>query len=106
MVKDQGRFLIDTTRNLESGFYGGSAFFEYGGIRQEDVMHRYKAAYKEFYSLSKQLRIAAKIRSWSELCWLATAVYSIVILHGLKVKYSPNWQLIYKIIGKGRFIES
>jgi len=73
MVEAGGRFLVDTTHNIESGFYGGNVFYEHGDLREADIQRRYKIAYSEFYSLSKSLRILAKIRSWTEFCWYFNA---------------------------------
>ena len=69
MVKENGRFLIDTTRNISSGFYDGKVFFEYKDAKEADIIKRYKRAYKEFYSLKKKLGLFLKIRSFNELKW-------------------------------------
>lgn len=81
LVQQHGRFLIDTTKNIDFGFYGGKAFFEYGGNRAEDYMRRYRAAYREFYTIGKQFRMLVKIRSWSELRWHLNA--GIDVLKGM-----------------------
>jgi radical SAM superfamily enzyme YgiQ (UPF0313 family) len=70
MVKKDGRFLIDTSRNIDVGFYGGQVFFEYGDSKADDILHRYKAAYKEFYSFQRNLKLLSQIRSWAELRWV------------------------------------
>jgi len=81
LIEKNGRFLIDTTKNVDYGFYSGKAFFEYGNNRAEDYMHRYRAAYREFYSPGKQLRMLLKVRSWSELRWYLDA--GIDVLKGM-----------------------
>ena len=68
-VESGGRFLVDTRRNISSGFYGGSVFFEYGDVTQEELFARYKRAYRAFYSLGKKLKMALTIRSWAEFWW-------------------------------------
>lgn len=78
MVEADGRFLIDVTQNIDSGFYGGKVFYEYGDNTAEDILRRYKAAYKEFYSLKKNLKLLGTIRSWAELYWYLDAGYSIL----------------------------
>lgn len=69
MVKEDGRFLIDTSRNIFSGFFDGKVFFEYKGAKEEDILKRYKKAYKETYTLKKKLGLVLKIRSFNELKW-------------------------------------
>lgn len=71
MVQEKGRFLINTTKNIDSGFYAGRVFFVYGNSTEEDLLNRYKQAYKEFYSFKKRLKIILSIRSMSEFLWLA-----------------------------------
>ncbi|MFC1521615.1 B12-binding domain-containing radical SAM protein [Elusimicrobiota bacterium] len=78
MVKERGRFLIDTSRNIDMGFYGGKVFFEHGDVREGDVLRRYKTAYKEFFSLHKKLKVIASMRSWSELRWILNAAYFVL----------------------------
>ncbi|MBU0581324.1 MAG: B12-binding domain-containing radical SAM protein [Candidatus Margulisbacteria bacterium] len=78
MIQENGRFLIDTSKNIDVGFYGGKVFFEYGDCTQNNVLKRYKKAYKEFYSFRKRLKILMTIKSISELIWLITAMFSIV----------------------------
>jgi anaerobic magnesium-protoporphyrin IX monomethyl ester cyclase len=73
MVKEKGRFLIDTTRNIDSGFYGGRVFYEYENNRREEILRRYQVAYREFYSLRKKLQLLVSIRSVSELVWMLDA---------------------------------
>ncbi|UCH93746.1 MAG: B12-binding domain-containing radical SAM protein [Candidatus Aminicenantes bacterium] len=70
MVKDKGKFLVDTTKNINEGFYAGNVFYEYEGIKAEDILRRYKRAYKEFYTLKRRIRILLKIRSIHEIVWL------------------------------------
>ncbi len=78
MVKTKGNFLVDTTKNIDVGFYGGKVFFEYGDSKQEDILKRYQKAYKEFYSFKKQLKILLAIRSLSELAWVKNAGLSVL----------------------------
>ncbi len=77
MVEQGGRFLIDTTRTIPSGFYDGRVFFEYGAMDSVTVQNRYQRAYKEFYTFSRRLRALATIRSLSELRWLWQAWRSV-----------------------------
>ena len=70
MVENEGQFLIDTTKNISDGFYSGKVFYEYGEMKEADVLRRYKMAYKEFYSMGRKLRILFKVRSMNELVWL------------------------------------
>lgn len=83
MISENGRFLIDTTRNISSGFYDGKVFFEYGHERAEDILNRYERAYKEFYSFVKKLSLLLKIRSVNELRWYWDAA-SMVIKNVIK----------------------
>lgn len=78
MVKQKGRLLIDTARNIDVGFFGGQVFFEYDNYTKEDILRRYKKAYKEFYSFKKQFKILLTIRSLSELVWLKEAAWGVV----------------------------
>jgi len=82
MVEKNGRFLVDTSRNINTGFYGGRVFFEYGTSRENEISKRFTTAYKEFYNLSKQIKIILKIRSLKEAIWLIDAVK--FVLKGLK----------------------
>ena len=69
MVQEKGRFLIDTTRNIDTGLYGGQVFFEYDNQNRKDILRRYQVAYQEFYSFGKKLQLLFSIRSFSELVW-------------------------------------
>ncbi len=79
MVEEKGRFLIDTTRNIDSGFYDGKVFFEYGENDAATISKRYQRAYKEFYTIPKQLKMIFKIRSIHELVWLKDAIMFVLI---------------------------
>lgn len=46
MIEKNGRFLIDTGRNTDSGFYAGKVFFEYGEAKEKDITRRYRTAYR------------------------------------------------------------
>jgi len=78
MVSEQGRFLIDTTRNIDIGFYGGQVFYEYDGMTEAVVLDRYRRAYKEFYTLRKKLDLLLGIRSFREARWLVSAGISVL----------------------------
>lgn len=69
MIEKDGRFLIDTRRNISSGFYDGTAFYEYGGVTAGALAARYRRAYGEFYSFGKKLRLLSGMRSPNELWW-------------------------------------
>jgi radical SAM superfamily enzyme YgiQ (UPF0313 family) len=81
MVEKEGRFLIDTNRNVSSGFYDGIVFYEYGDVTEQAVVSRYRRAYKEFYSWRKKVRLLLKMRSLSELRWVWNS--RIMVLKGL-----------------------
>lgn len=88
IVKKEGRFLIDTSRNIDAGFYDGKVFFVYDNYKEEDIIRRYRTAYKEFYSLKKRLKMLSKIKSIHELLWLISSF--LFILKGiLKSKLFP-----------------
>jgi len=70
MVKEKGKFLVDTTGNINEGFYAGRVFYELDGIKAEDIFRRYKKAYKQFYTIKKRIKILLKIRSIREIIWL------------------------------------
>jgi len=76
-VEKKGTFLVDTTKNIDSGFYGGDPFFLYGDTTAEQLRSRYKKAYSVFYSWRKRLKIILTIRSLSEFRWLVKAALSI-----------------------------
>jgi anaerobic magnesium-protoporphyrin IX monomethyl ester cyclase len=77
-VKASGRFLIDTTRNIDTGFTGGRPFFELEGLKAEDVSRRYKTAYREYYNFWRKVRMALSIRSWAELRWSLSTARSVL----------------------------
>jgi len=70
MIEKKGRFLVDTSRNIGSGFYDAMVFYEYGDDNQKAVLKRYKRAYREFYSFKKKVKLLLSIRSFEELRWL------------------------------------
>lgn len=78
MIEKQGRFLIDTRKGIESGFYDGKVFFEYEGFNKEEIMQRYKRAYSEFYSPWKMMNMLAGVRSLHEFFWLGRAFLSVI----------------------------
>jgi radical SAM superfamily enzyme YgiQ (UPF0313 family) len=78
MVAERGRFLVDTTKNIEVGFYGGRVFYEYGNNDKEDILRRFNIAYNEFYSLRKKIRIVLGAHSVSELFWMWNAALVVV----------------------------
>lgn len=77
MVADQGRFLIDTTGNIDSGFYDGRVFYVYEGCSEEEILARYRRAYQEYYSLKRRGKMIMSIRSLSELAWHWNAFSSV-----------------------------
>ncbi len=87
MVREKGRFLIDTTRNIDIGFYGGKVFYEYDGLTEAVVLDRYRRAYKEFYTLRKKLDLILGIRSLREARWLMASGMSV-----LKGMLKGSWQ--------------
>jgi len=76
MVEQKGRFLVDTSRNIGQGFYGGKVFYEYENLRAQDVLKRFRDAYRAYYSFRKKASLLLKIRSMGELVWLWGAVRS------------------------------
>ena len=81
MVEKDGHFLVDTRRDIASGFYDGKVFFEYGDATEAVVSLRYRKAYKEIYTIWKQIKIILKIRSVHELVWLKDAI--LFVLRGM-----------------------
>ena len=77
MVEEKGRFLFNTQRNIDSGFYARKVFFEYGDARASDILRRYDTAYKQFYSFTKRVSMVAGVRSLSELLWMLRAFISV-----------------------------
>lgn len=73
-VKTGGRFLIDTQRGIESGFYGGRVFFEYGDNKEAEIIKRYRKSYREFYGFKRWINLIRSMRSWGEFRWLLSAV--------------------------------
>lgn len=80
-VKQNGRFLVNVDRNIDQGFYGGTVFFEHGDMKAEDVLRRYKKAYRQFYSIPRQFKMLTTIRSWPELLWTLEA--GVFVLKGI-----------------------
>ncbi|MCX5862304.1 MAG: radical SAM protein [Deltaproteobacteria bacterium] len=78
MVEKNGKFLIDTSKNIDIGFYGGKVFFEYPGFTEKEILQRYKKAYKEFYTLTRQISILLSVRSFDEIKWLFNAGLSVL----------------------------
>jgi radical SAM superfamily enzyme YgiQ (UPF0313 family) len=78
MVKERGHFLINTSRNIDVGFYGGEVFYEYDNYKKEDILNRYQKAYNEFYSFGKKLKVLLTVRSLSELHWLINAMFFVL----------------------------
>ncbi len=91
MVSENGRFLVDTTRNIEIGFYGGKVFYEYEGLTEAAVLDRYKRAYKEFYTFRKKLNLVLAVRSFREARWLVAAGMSV-----LKGVFKGSWKELVK----------
>jgi len=73
MIDKKGRFLVDTTRNISSGFYDEKVFYEYEGSKEDDILRRYRRAYKEFYSLKKKIKLLLKCQSFTEIRWYLDA---------------------------------
>lgn len=84
LVRKNGRFLVDTTKNISTGFYGGKVFYEYGDMTEKEILHRYKLAYKTFYNTRKKLQLLFNMRSRNDLIWLFNAARTV--LKGLLVK--------------------
>ncbi len=78
MIEDRGIFLIDTTGNIDSGFYYGQVYFEYEGAHAADILRRYRAAYRNFYSLPRFIKLLRSVRSLSEAVWLWKAALSVL----------------------------
>jgi radical SAM superfamily enzyme YgiQ (UPF0313 family) len=77
MVESHGTFLLDTTHNIDHGFYGGTPFYTYGDTPAQEYFRRYKLAYKMFYTWRKRLRMIVRIRSFSELMWYTNAALDV-----------------------------
>lgn len=78
LVEKNGKFLVDTTGNISTGFYGGEVFYEYGDLKKEDVKRRFIASYKEYYSFWRKVKILLNIRSLAELLWFYDAGMSVL----------------------------
>ncbi len=77
-VEAKGRFLLDTTRDLNVGFYSGQVFFEYPGMTKEDVLRRYKIAYRTFYTPWQQIRQVLGMRSFAEFSWFVQTAWVVL----------------------------
>lgn len=77
-VASKGKFLLDTTRDLNVGFYSGQVFYEYPGTTKEDVLRRYKIAYGSFYTPWRQLRQVLAMRSFSEFSWFVQTGWAVL----------------------------
>jgi len=78
-IESEGRFLVDTRRNIDVGYFGGRVYFEHGDVTAGDMLRRYKTAYREFYTLRRMLRLLLTVRSWGELTWLLDAGWSVIL---------------------------
>ncbi|MFH0838933.1 MAG: radical SAM protein [Candidatus Omnitrophota bacterium] len=79
MVKSNGRFYINTSEGLSTGFYGNKVFYTIEGMKEKEVLYYYKLAYKMFYCrLSKILDIILSICSFSELKWILHSGISVI----------------------------
>jgi radical SAM superfamily enzyme YgiQ (UPF0313 family) len=77
IVKEKGTFLQKTDIDCFGGFYEGSAFFEFGPTKKEDVELMYKMAYTRFYMRPKKIYdLIMSIRSFKELKWTIEATLS------------------------------
>lgn len=79
MVQGRGRFLIDTSDGLKTGFYSNRVFYEMDGLKEREVLYYYRLAYKVFYGrLRKLLDIVFTVRSFPEFIWLLQTARSIL----------------------------
>lgn len=71
LVKANGRFLVDTSVGLKTGFYANRVFYELADLKEHEVLYYYRLAYRLFYfRLSKILEILFSIRAFSEFKWV------------------------------------
>jgi anaerobic magnesium-protoporphyrin IX monomethyl ester cyclase len=77
MVEEQGRFLFDMSGTINEGFFGGRVFFTYGGFSEQDILERYRRAYRETYPLRKRLKMFLSVKSLNELLWLFRSGWSV-----------------------------
>jgi len=75
-ILSSARFLQNMEGGLDSGFFGGKAFFTTDSLTKEDVGLYFRMAYRKFYlRASKILDILRTIRSWTELMWFMRALF-------------------------------
>ena len=78
-ISENGKFVSDTDRDLTHGFYGNKVFCLYGDQHEEEILRRYKMAYREFYSLGTLLRLFLKLRSFNEWAWVLKSGMSVIV---------------------------
>lgn len=78
MIEKEGRFLVDTSRNIETGFYAGKVHFEYGDSKAPEILVRYKLAYRTFYNWRHMIKLVLNLKSWNELLWYFKAFLFLV----------------------------
>ncbi len=69
LIKEKGKLLVDIEGGIDKGYYGASCFFAYPGLEPEDVIRRYKVAYRRFFNFKKILKLLIKYRGISEYRW-------------------------------------
>ena len=77
-VKENGKLLVDIESGIDEGFYGGKCFFSYPGLNPNDVIRRYKIAYRSFFSFKKILKLLFQCRGALEYRWLIANGLSVV----------------------------
>ncbi|MFC1808251.1 B12-binding domain-containing radical SAM protein [Candidatus Omnitrophota bacterium] len=79
MVKEKGKFLVDVDNGVDSGFFEGKVFFEYGPTREADVSTHFKKVFREFYGRPyKVYDIITHLRSVDDFKWVASMGMSVV----------------------------
>jgi radical SAM superfamily enzyme YgiQ (UPF0313 family) len=78
-IKKKGIFLTDIDTGIDTGFFGGRAFYKLDGMKPEDIATYFKLAYKRFYMRpSKAFDILLTLRSVGELKWLLSAAKDVL----------------------------
>ncbi len=83
IVKREGNLLKSTEEGLSTGYNAiTEGYFEFNGLKKEDVLKYQRLAYKKFYLRpSKILELLLSIRTIEELRWLVST--SLPLLKGI-----------------------
>lgn len=77
IIQKEGRFLKPVDVECLGGFYEGSAYFEAGPTKKEDVEEMFRRAYTVFYLRPKKIwDLLTSVRSLKELAWMMEATFA------------------------------